>query len=243
MEIRINKYLSQCGIASRRKLEAMLWDGEFEVNGQKAVPGQMIDTSKDKITHLGRAISEPKEFIYIALNKPLDVVSSTDDEMGRTTVNDIVRSKERLYPVGRLDKDSTGLIILTNDGDLALKLTHPRYHLPKTYEVETQEAIMDHQLEKLAKGVRIMGTKTMPAVVERTGRKSFKITIHQGMNRQIRKMCNEVHLTIKSLRRVSIGDIKLGDLAEGNYRNLKPQEIENLKTRPATPRLSDQPSN
>jgi 23S rRNA pseudouridine2605 synthase len=229
MEIRINKYLSQCGIASRRKLEAMLWDGEFQVNGQKAIPGQMIDTEKDTVTHLGRPISAPKDFVYIALNKPLNTVSSTDDEMGRTTVMDIVKSKERLYPVGRLDKDSTGLILLTNDGDLALKLTHPRYHLPKTYEVSTQEAVFAPQLEKLKHGVRIMGTRTLPATVERTGRKSFRITIHQGMNRQIRKMCNEVHLTIKSLKRVSIGSIQLGDLAQGAFRNLKPHEVEALK--------------
>ncbi len=229
MEIRINKFLSQRGIASRRKLEAMLWDGEFQVNGEKAVPGQLIDSEKDTVTHLGRPISQPKEFVYIALNKPLDVVSSNDDEMGRTTVLDIVKSKERLYPVGRLDKDSTGLILLTNDGDLALKLTHPRYHLPKTYEVATQEPIMDYQLEKLAKGVRIMGKTTQKAEVERTGRKSFKITIYEGMNRQIRKMANEVHLTIKSLNRVSIGSIELNDLAVGNFRNLKPKEIEELK--------------
>ncbi len=229
MEIRINKYLSQCGIASRRKLETMLWDGEFEVNGERAVPGQIIDPSKDKITHFKKEIPMPKEFVYIALNKPLDVVSSNDDEMGRKTVMDLVKSKERLYPVGRLDKDSTGLILLTNDGDLALKLTHPRYHLPKTYEVTTQEAVFEPQLRKLAGGVRVMGRKTMPAIVEKTARKSFKITIHQGMNRQIRKMCNEVHLTVKDLKRISIGSIQLGNLGSGEFRFLKPEEVESLK--------------
>lgn len=237
MEIRINKYLSQCGIASRRKLEAMLWDGQFEVNGERAVPGQMIDTEKDEITHLKRPISKPKDFIYIALNKPLDIVSSTDDEMGRKTVTDIVKSKERLYPVGRLDKESTGLIILTNDGDLALKLTHPRYHLPKTYEVTTQEVAFQPQLDKLARGVKVMGKKTLPAIVEKTGRKSFNITITQGMNRQIRKMCNEVRMTIKSLKRISIGPIELGTLGNGEYRYLKPEEVETLKALANAPKV------
>ena len=229
MEVRINKYLSQCGIASRRKLEAMLWNGEFEVNGERAVPGQMVDPSKDEITHLKRPIPKPKAFVYIALHKPLDIVSSTDDEMGRKTVMDIVKTRERLYPVGRLDKDSTGLILLTNDGDLALKLTHPRYHLPKTYEVTTQEVAFGPQLDKLARGVKVMGRRTLPAIVEKTSRKAFTITITQGMNRQIRKMANEVNMTIKSLKRISIGDIELGSLGVGEYRNLTPEEVARLK--------------
>lgn len=230
MEIRINKYLASCGIGSRRKVEELLWKGEFEVNGKKAEPGQIIDPEKDKITRKGKTIASPKKLVYYALNKPLDTLSTNDDEFNRKTVRDLIKSKERLFPVGRLDKESTGLIILTNDGDLSLKLTHPKYHKDKTYEVTTQEHVSSAQLEQLEKGVRIMGKTTAPAKTEKTGRNSFKITIHEGMNRQIRKMANEVHLTVKSLHRISIGDIEIGDLKPGEYRELDKYEVETLKS-------------
>jgi 23S rRNA pseudouridine2605 synthase len=229
MEIRINKYLSLCNIGSRRKIEAMLWNGEFWVNKIKAIPGQMIDTEKDTVTYRGKSLKPISEFTYVALNKPLEVVSTASDEQDRTTVLDIVKIKERLYPVGRLDRNSTGLIILTNDGDLALKLTHPRYHLPKTYEVATEERIRNDQLEKLATGIRIRGVKTLPAEVERTGPKSFRIILHQGMKRQIREMCSEVNLTVSTLHRTKIGNVELENLAPGEYRLLSDKEVEGLK--------------
>ena len=142
----------------------------------------------------------------------------------------MVTSEQRLFPIGRLDQNSTGLIILTNDGDLALKLTHPRYHLPKVYEVTTEEPVSDEQLEKLAKGVSVYDKKTLPAETERIGYDSFRITLFQGMKRQIREMCKDVGLTVKMLNRLSIGPIELGNLRVGKYRMLTQEEVGQLKS-------------
>ncbi len=227
MEIRINKYLATAGVGARRKVERMLWDGEIEVNGVKAVPGQLIDDN-DVVTRNGERIVRTNKLIYIALNKPVGVVSTTSDEKGRPTVMDLIPFKERLYPVGRLDQNSTGLILLTNDGDLALRLTHPRYHLPKTYEVTTKENISDYQLNRLRNGVLVYDQKTDPAFVKLKGPNSFQIILHQGLKRQIREMCKNVGLNVKSLHRVQIGPITLGRIKAGEFRELSPKELEVL---------------
>ena len=227
MEIRINKYLSLCNVGSRRKIEEKLWAGEFQINDHVAKPGELIDDQKDKIFHNGKLLIPINSFIYIAVNKPVDYVSTTSDEMDRKTVMDLVKDdfpNKRLYPIGRLDKDSTGLILLTNDGNLALKLTHPRYHLPKVYEVTTLEKITQFQLDTMAKGLEIPGGKTMPAEIKLIGDRSFAITLHQGIKRQIREMCKIVGLTVDTLNRVSIGPIQIEDLPVGSYRHLTEKE-------------------
>ncbi len=229
MQIRINKYLSKCNIGSRRKIEEMLWNKEFEVNGGIAVPGQIIETDTDIITNKGKQIKPETELEYYAVNKPIGYVSTVRDEKNRPTVMDLIKSNKRLYPVGRLDQDSTGLMILTNDGDLTLKLTHPRYHLPKTYVVTVQERINPLQLKKISAGVMIQNQKTLPAGTKKIDSHTFQIILHQGMKRQIRQMCNEVALTVKSLTRIKIGEIELGNLQQGEVRKLTKEEISILK--------------
>lgn len=231
MSVRINKYLSLCGIGSRRKIEELLKAGEFKVDGKPAEPGMLVD-EHNKVTWNGMVLSPRKNFVYYALNKPAGYVSTVSDEEGRQTVLDLVPSSERLYPVGRLDKNSTGLILLTNDGDFALKLTHPRYHLPKIYEVKTHEKISDSQLKQLSKGVQVQGKKTLPAEIIRHDDNFFEITLHQGMKRQIREMCNYVGLNVKSLHRIAVGSVKIGNLKPGKYRELTKKELESLLIKP-----------
>ena len=230
MEIRINKFLAKAGIGSRRKVEEKLWSREFSVNGKLAIPGQLIDTEVDVVTYKGAIITPPQiEYVYYLLNKPAGYVSTVSDEFKRKTVLDLVPKKGRLYPVGRLDKDSTGLILITNDGDLALKLSHPKYHISKTYFVTTQEKIMLGQLRKLSEGVNIQKKTTLPAETKRLSTNTFEIILHQGMKRQIRQMCNEVGLTVIGLQRTKIGELGLGKLNPGEYRKLTQNELNSLQ--------------
>lgn len=230
MKIRINKYLSKCEIGSRRKIESLLWGKEISVNGVIANPGQMIDSAKDKIMWKSKLLKETQESIYIMLNKPAGIVSTTNDELNRKNILSLIpKQKERLYPIGRLDKESTGLIILTNDGDLTLKLTHPRYHLPKTYQVSTIEDINDEQIKKMSGGMRLPGGRAFPCTINRKGKNLFEIILNQGMKRQIREMCELVGLTVDKLHRTKIGTLDIGELKIGGYRNLEHDEIEMLK--------------
>ncbi len=231
MQIRINKYLSTCKIGSRRKLEQLLKNKEFRVNGKIAEPGQMIETDTDVITHHGAVLSAQDQFVYIALNKPVGVLSTAKDEHHRTTVLDLITTDERLYPVGRLDKESSGLILLTNNGDLALKLTHPKFHLPKTYDVSTFETVTPEHLKKLADGIRLpQNIKTLPAIATPIGDNSFRIILYQGLKRQIREMCLSIGLNVKTLHRVAIGPIHIGGLKPGKYRYIREAEIKKLLT-------------
>lgn len=228
-KIRINKYLALCGVASRRSAEEKIVSGKVLINNKKAVIGQIVDTEKDTVVYDGTLIKPEEAFEYYILNKPLDIISTSKDEYHRGNVVSMVISGVRLFPVGRLDRNSTGLILLTNDGDLALKLTHPRYHIQKTYEVTTYEEVDNTHIDKLTNGIYIDGQKTLPANVVQTGNRSFNITIFQGLKRQIRRMCDEIGLSVKTLKRVSMGSIKLGNLKIGEYRKLNQGEVENLK--------------
>lgn len=233
MQIRINKYLSQCNVGSRRTIEQNLWNREFTVNEKTAIPGQMIDDEKDVVKYKGKILKPNDKYVYIALNKPKGYVSTLSDERGRQTIMNLLDNEytqNRLYPVGRLDKESTGLIILTNDGDLSLKLTHPRYHLPKVYEVTVDQNIKDWQITKMEKGVEIGSIKTLPTKIKLIDQKSFQITLKQGIKRQIREMCKVVGLNVVSLNRISIGTLKLGSLKIGQSRLLTQNEIHNLKS-------------
>ncbi len=232
--IKLNKYLANSGVASRRTVKELIKNGEVIVNGDKIFEAAFkINPEKDEIKVLGKKIEKNSNISYIILNKPLEVVSTTSDEKGRTTVTDLVNSKIKLYPVGRLDADSIGLILLTNDGELTHKLTHPKFHIPKTYQVMVHGKVKETQLKKLRNGIKLKEGMTLPATVEILEEFKFttklKFIIHEGRNRQIRRMCGVVNLEVLELKRVGLGPIKLGDLEEGKSRNLTEEEILNLK--------------
>ena len=214
-----------CDVGPRRQIEQILKKGEFRVNNQIAEVGQMIDENNDRITLYGQVLKPKKNFTYIILNKPAGVVTTMNDELGRDNIMQLIKTPDRVYPVGRLDKDSSGLIILTNDGELALKLTHPRYHLPKVYLVKTLQNFSDRQIAALSNGVEIYDTKTLPAQIKTLTKNKFEITLHQGMKRQIREMCRAVGLDVIILHRIAIGPIKIGALKLGEYRELSEKEI------------------
>ncbi|HLL60826.1 MAG TPA: pseudouridine synthase [Candidatus Nitrosocosmicus sp.] len=231
--IRLDSYLSGQGYASRRKIEEFLKENKVMINGQPGrEPGFRINPLRDKILINGQPVYKPQLEYYI-LNKPKNVISTSLDEHSRRTVVSMVPSKERLFPVGRLDAESSGLILLTNDGDLANKLTHPKYHIPKTYEVLILGGIPETKLQKLRTGVRLRDGMTAPAdviIIKHIGDKTFlKITLYEGRNRQIRRMCGLLGLDLIDLKRISIGPIELGNLRPGQSRKLTKQEVDELK--------------
>ncbi len=235
MQIRINKYLASIGVGSRRQIDKLISKGLVEVNGTRLEElGTKIDPEKDKITIEGEEIQYEDPLTYLVLNKPKGVVSTTSDEMGRESVIDLVESSRRLYPVGRLDQDSEGLILLTNDGELTHKLTHPKFHIEKVYLVEVVGDTSEKILDKLRKGVRLKDGVTAPAKVsveKNSGKRSIlRFIITEGKNRQIRRMCGAVDLEVLSLKRISIGPIELGDLKLGKSRKLTEEEIKQLKS-------------
>ena len=229
MQIRINKYLANSGVGSRRNNEQDIRDGKVTINGRQAALGEFMDSAKDVVKLNNKIIGQSAKPVYFVLNKPLGIISSVKDEHGRKTVVDIVKCKERIFPVGRLDYNSTGLIILTNDGDLMLKLTHPRYHLPKKYFVEVKESLQQNQLDAMQKGVKLEDQVTLPAEVKRLGKNKFEIVLYQGIKRQIREMCIALGLTVVTIHRTDIGPLNIGDLKTGAFRNLTNKEVAMLK--------------
>lgn len=230
--IRIQKVLSDSGVLSRRKAEEAIVAGRISVNGHPAQIGQKINPRKDIIALDGVNIAAPKKKLnlYIMLNKPRGYVTTTDDEMGRSCVTDLLKDlPDRVYPVGRLDKNSEGLLLLTNDGAFANSVMHPSGNVSKTYRATVRPSVNDDQLTKLATGVEIDGKMTMPASIhvlsDEPGRVVLQITIREGRNRQIRKMCEAVGLTVARLRRTQVGPLKLGMLAPGKWRELTPAEL------------------
>lgn len=232
--IRLNKYLANFGFAPRRKVEDLLKNKILTVNGIRVLDkGFRINPEKDDILLDGKKLNPP-ELVYIMLNKPKGIVSTSKDEKGRTTVVDIINSKVRLYPVGRLDADSKGLILLTNDGDLTNKLTHPKFHIPKTYIALIAGIVDEKKLQNLRNGVVLKDGKTSKSeakiLEQKPERTVVEITIFEGKNRQIRRMCAALKLNLLELKRVSIGPVKLGDLEKGKYRNLTHSEVSALKS-------------
>jgi 23S rRNA pseudouridine2605 synthase len=230
---RLDKYLANRGVCSRRDVEAFLSDNDITVNGNRVMePGTRIDPKEDDIRIHGEEIVQPS-FVYFLLNKPKGFISTTSDEYDRKNVIHLIPTKERIYPVGRLDKDTTGLIILTNDGELTNLLTHPRYHVDKTYQLEITGKVTHNQLDKLRKGVLLDDGMTSPAEVvvvsETTSTATLEMKIHEGKNRQIRRMSNAVGIELLSLSRIQFGPISKGDLKEGEYRMLNGQEIKMLR--------------
>lgn len=224
MTIRIHKYLAHAGVASLRRCEEMIQAGTVSVNGKPAVIGQAIDPAVDQIRVNGSLIKPPATTVTYLLNKPRSVVSTVTDPEGRRTVVSLIPTQVRLYPVGRLDYDSEGLMLLTNDGQLANHLTHPRYEIDKTYRVLVKGVVTDKEVGYLEKGVTIEGVKTAPAkvvIVEKQSHNTWlDITIHEGRNRQIRKMCQAIHHPVIRLIRTRLGSYSLGDLKAGSYLQL-----------------------
>ena len=236
MEERIQKLMAQAGIGSRRECEKLIETGRVSVNGQRATLGQKADPAVDEIVVNGRPIKpQSTEKLYIAINKPKGVISSLEDELeeGRTTVRDLVPLPGHLYPVGRLDKQSTGLILMTNDGDLAHKLTHPRYGHEKTYKVIVEGRITHDALEKWRAGMYLDGRKTIPAKIT-VGQQDvsftrLEIVMREGRKRQIRRVANMLGFPVTQLVREKIGPLTLGNLKVGEWRHLTAKEVAALQ--------------
>ena len=233
-EIRLQKLFTDCGILSRRAAEKEIKAGRVTVNGSVAQLGQKICPDTDIVVYKGKRISLPesKNFVYILLNKPCGIVTSAKDEKGRTCVTDIVKAGTRVYPVGRLDLNSQGLLLMTNDGELTNRLTHPKHHMSKTYSVIIKGEISPEALHKLTSPMEIDGYSLKPVKVRiltfKNGATNTLFTLNEGRNRQIRKMCEKCGLTIMRLTRISIGKLKLGDLERGKWRDLTQNEVDYL---------------
>jgi 23S rRNA pseudouridine2605 synthase len=228
--MRLAKYLAHAGIASRRAAETMIGAGRVTVAG-KVVLDPALDVDEHVVVEVdGRVIEGPERHVVYAVNKPLGVVSTAKDTHSRQTVVSLVPDEpRRLYPVGRLDADSTGLILLTNDGALAHSLTHPSFEVPKAYRARVGGGpVGDAALRRLRQGVRLKDGMTAPARVRRVGRGVLEFTIHEGRNRQIRRMCEAVGHPVAELRRVAFGPLQLGALAPGSSRRLSETEVQRL---------------
>lgn len=234
-EVRLQKFLAEQGVASRRKSEELIQLGKVKVNGHIAQVGDKINPAKDLVTVRGEKIAYTKKrkMIYIMLNKPRGYVTTVSDEKGRKTVMDLIPDvKERIYPVGRLDKDSEGLLILTNDGVFTNCMTHPSHNYAKVYRVTVRPSVNDEILYNLRNGIEIDGRKTAPAEVTvlstEENRVVLEFILREGRNREIRKMCESQGLEVARLKRIAIGSLKLGMLAQGKYRELSEQEVKKL---------------
>ena len=234
-KMRLQKYLALCGVASRRSAENLILDGRVSVNGVTVTELGTKVTRKDKVAFDGKEVSYETQKIYIAVNKPVGYLSSVSDDRGRKTVVDLVKNDftERLYPVGRLDYDTEGLIFLSNDGDFTYAVTHPKHNVNKTYEAVLKGKLTEDEIFSLCKGVDIEGFVTSPALVdvidERDGKSIVNITIHEGKNRQVRKMFEAVGHRVLKLKRISVGKVKLGNLKPGQWRHLNEREINGLR--------------
>jgi len=229
--IRLNKYLAEQGVASRRESDRLIADGLISVNGKVITEmGVKIDSEKDKVSVNKKVTERRQKLIYIMLNKPAGYVTSAQKtRFEKNIVMDLVNVKERIYPVGRLDKDTTGLLVLTNDGTLTYKLTHPSSECPKEYEVTVAGFITNGVITKLENGVKLWGEKTKSAIVKKIGARKMRIIITEGKNKQIRRICQKVGLPVVKLKRVCIKGLHLGDLEVGEWRFLTKDEIEMLK--------------
>ena len=232
-KIRLQKFLSEAGIASRRKAEEMIRSGLVKVNGKIANIGDSVDSKTDSVSVGGKKVKKENSLRYILLNKPRGYVTTTDDDLGRKCVLELVSGvKERIYPVGRLDRISEGALILTNDGEFANAMMHPSKHVPKTYRVTVRPGITSEQVDILSTGVDIDGRMTAPADVrvlsKEEGRAVLEIVLYEGRNRQIRRMCEALELEVARLKRTAVGSVKLGMLKTGEWRDLTPQEVESL---------------
>ena len=238
-ELRLQKFLADVGLMSRRAAEREIARGAVKVNGLPAEIGQKVDPERDTVEYDGKIVKHGfKNYVYIMLNKPRGYVTTASDERGRPTVVELCRDVgERIYPVGRLDMDSDGMLLLTNDGDLAMKLTHPRHAIPKIYHVEVAGQVDHATIKKLSAPMVIDGYEIQPVHTEIHAMKGdirrdttvLKMELYEGRNRQIRKMCEQCGLDVLRLTRVAIGDVRLGNLKPGAWRHLTKSQVEYLK--------------
>jgi len=235
-QIRLQKYLAEAGIASRRKAEEYILSGRVKVNNKTVEElGTKVDIEKDEIAFDNKKIVlKQDKKVYILLNKPLDYVTTAKDQFGRGTVLDLVKVKERLVPVGRLDMYTTGALILTNDGDFVYKVTHPKHEIEKTYTVTVKGIVKKEEVEELKNGVKIEDYTSKPAKVkilkidEEKNISRLEIIIHEGKNRQVRKMCEVVGKKVLALHRSKIGNISVKDLKLGTWRYLSDREVREI---------------
>lgn len=233
--MRLNKYIAHSGLTSRRKADELVFNGNVKINGV-AVREPGCDVKEGDVVEVnGTVIGEPEKLEYVLLNKPLGYITSVQDEHDRPVVTELTADvNARLFPVGRLDYNTSGLLIMTNDGDLAYRLTHPKHQVTKTYRARVAGIVSNARLAKLRKGVDIGGFVTSPAkvtVIKQSERSALvEITIHEGKNRQVRKMFAAVGNKVQELERISLGELRLGRLKEGHYRKLSREEIEYLKS-------------
>lgn len=229
---RLNKYLADCGVGSRRECDNLIRDGRVKINDRVATLGSFVSDG-DKISVDGKRVANKPKNCYILLNKPKGCVTTVKDDRGRKTVMDFVDVKARLFPVGRLDYDTEGLLILTNDGDLANRLTHPSSEIGKTYIARISGELSEAERAKLEKGVLVDGVMTAKARVKILEKDVHhtrcEITIHEGRNHQVKKMFEAVGKEVEFLKRIAIGDLRLGGLKRGEYRFLKDEEVDYLK--------------
>ena len=228
--MRLAKYLAHAGVASRRAAERLIAEGRVSVDGEVADdPARDVDDTH-AVAFDGRPVRAEPHAVY-ALNKPAGVVSTARDPQGRPTVVDLIATPERLYPVGRLDADTTGLILLTNDGALAHRLTHPSFEVPRTYRARVRHPpVKEPALRALREGVELDDGPTAPAQVRRLGADRLELTIHEGRNRQVKRMCAAVGHPVRELQRVAFGPLRLGGLEPGEHRRLSPAEVERLRS-------------
>lgn len=231
--VRLQKYLADCGVASRRKAEEMIASGAVRVNGKPAQIGDKIDPSRDKVYAYNRRVVSATKMVYLMLHKPRGFVTTMEDEKGRKCVAELVENVgTRVYPVGRLDRESEGLLLMTNDGKFAFEMTHPSHQIPKTYRVTVRPSITEDQITQLCVGIMIDGRKTAPAQVrvltKEKDRVVLEMVLTEGRNREIRKMCESLGLEVARLKRIAIGNVKLGMLHPGDWRMLNEQEMSSL---------------
>ncbi len=235
--VRLQKFMADCGVASRRKSEVLIENGAVKVNGKTAQIGDKVNPATDKVyVHNKRIVLKRKGGKrYIMLNKPRGYITTMSDEMGRKCVADLVKDiPERVYPVGRLDKDSEGLLIMTNDGDFSNQVMHPKQQVNKVYHVTVRPDLTPEQAKKLSAGIVVDGRKTAPCEVRVMNRledrTNVEMVLHEGRNREIRKMCEYFDLEVLRLRRISIGSVKMGKLKKGMWRDLTEAEIHKLSS-------------
>ena len=230
MEERLQKFMAKCGVASRRKCEQFILEGKVKINGKVVNElGVKVIENKDTVEFNNKIIVPEEKKVYFALNKPVGYITSLKDEKGRKTILDIVKVNERIFPIGRLDYDSSGLLILSNDGDIYNKIIHPRVSIDKKYIATVKGKFTKEEMIKFSNGVDIGGYITSYASIKEISSKNnistVEIIIHEGKNRQIRKMCSALGHDVINLKRVSIGEISLGYLKLGEYRNLTKEEL------------------
>ena len=228
--VRLQKFISECGYTSRRKAEEMILNKRVKVNGVIAELGVKVDELTDKVEIDGKLIKKEDEKVYIMINKPTGYLSSVSDDRGRKTVVDLLNIKERVFPVGRLDYDTEGLLILTNDGEFTYKVTHPKFEITKTYVATLNKNLNKEDKQKLLDGVTIEDYTAIASVIEEINeeKKEVLITISQGKNRQVRKMFESVGYKVLKLKRISIGNLMLGSLKRGEWKKLSQKELDRI---------------